>query len=89
MSVRETGWRCDELWLLCEVFTLGEHQIYREDAVLDYPESGERVRGLPNTQSSRAGQQTGSASRCDGSRAQATSGSLSMPWPITGGRPTQ
>src|ERR1700730_9640960 len=23
----------------------GEHQIYREDAVLEYPQSGERVRG--------------------------------------------
>jgi SnoaL-like domain len=30
-----------------------EHQIYREDAVLDYPQSGERIRGRRNIQSSR------------------------------------
>ncbi len=33
-----------------------EHQIYREDAVLDYPQSGERIRGQHNIQSSRAAQ---------------------------------
>jgi hypothetical protein len=33
-----------------------EHQIYREDAVLDYPQSGERIRGRQNIQSSRAAQ---------------------------------
>ena len=33
-----------------------EHQIYREDAVLDYPQSGERIRGRRNIQSSRAAQ---------------------------------
>jgi hypothetical protein len=31
----------------------GEHQIYREDAVLDYPQSGERIRGRRNIQESR------------------------------------
>ena len=25
-----------------------EHEIYREDAVLDYPQSGERIRGRHN-----------------------------------------
>ena len=30
-----------------------EHQIYREDAVLEYPQSGERVRGRRNIQESR------------------------------------
>src|SRR6201986_5094018 len=30
-----------------------EHQIYREDAVLDYPQSGERIRGRRNIQQSR------------------------------------
>jgi hypothetical protein len=34
----------------------GEHDIYREDAVLDYPQSGERIRGRRNIQSSRAAQ---------------------------------
>jgi len=31
----------------------GEHEIYREDAVLDYPQSGERIRGRSNIQESR------------------------------------
>ncbi len=33
-----------------------EHQIYREDAVLEYPQSGERIRGRRNIQSSREAQ---------------------------------
>ena len=33
-----------------------EHQIYREDAVLDYPQSGERIRGRRGIQASRAAQ---------------------------------
>lgn len=30
-----------------------EHDIYREDAMLDYPQSGERIRGRRNIQESR------------------------------------
>ncbi|NEV02163.1 nuclear transport factor 2 family protein [Bradyrhizobium uaiense] len=30
-----------------------EHEIYAEDAVLDYPQSGERIRGRRNIQESR------------------------------------
>jgi SnoaL-like domain len=30
-----------------------EHEIYREDAVLEYPQSGERIRGRHNIQESR------------------------------------
>jgi hypothetical protein len=30
-----------------------EHEIYREDAVLDYPQSGERIRSRRNIQESR------------------------------------
>jgi hypothetical protein len=30
-----------------------EHEIYREDAVLEYPQSGERIRGRLNIQESR------------------------------------
>ena len=30
-----------------------EHDIYREDAVLDYPQSGEQIRGRRNIQQSR------------------------------------
>jgi len=33
-----------------------EHRIYREDAVLEYPQSGERTRGRTNIQNQRAGQ---------------------------------
>lgn len=33
-----------------------EHQIYRDDAVLEYPQSGERIRGRHNIQASRAAQ---------------------------------
>src|SRR5262249_50285549 len=33
-----------------------EHQIYREDAVLEYPQSRERIRGRRNIQSSRFAQ---------------------------------
>ncbi|HYZ61579.1 MAG TPA: nuclear transport factor 2 family protein [Acetobacteraceae bacterium] len=31
-----------------------EHEIYRDDAVLSYPQSGERIRGRGNIQESRA-----------------------------------
>src|SRR6202035_1422982 len=34
----------------------GEHEIYREDAVLEYPQSGERISGRRKIQSSRAAQ---------------------------------
>jgi ketosteroid isomerase-like protein len=33
-----------------------EHRIYLEDAVLDYPQSGERTRGRSNIQNQRASQ---------------------------------
>src|SRR6185369_17806526 len=33
-----------------------EHQIYQEEAVLEYPQSGERIRGRHNIQASRAAQ---------------------------------
>ncbi|HEY2782038.1 MAG TPA: nuclear transport factor 2 family protein [Steroidobacteraceae bacterium] len=33
-----------------------EHRIYREDAVLEYPQSGELIRGRGNIQASRAAQ---------------------------------
>jgi ketosteroid isomerase-like protein len=33
-----------------------EHDIYREDALLEYPQSGERIRGRRNIQASRAAQ---------------------------------
>ncbi|MGH3640484.1 MAG: nuclear transport factor 2 family protein [Mycobacterium sp.] len=33
-----------------------EHQIYRDDAVLEYPQSGERIRGRANIEASRVAQ---------------------------------
>jgi SnoaL-like domain len=33
-----------------------EHDIYREDALLEYPQSGERIRGRRNIQASRGAQ---------------------------------
>src|ERR1700723_3147630 len=33
-----------------------EHEIYREDATLEYPQSGERIRGRHNIQASRVAQ---------------------------------
>lgn len=33
-----------------------EHQIYRQDAVLEYPQSGERIRGRDRIQASRTAQ---------------------------------
>ena len=33
-----------------------EHEVYRDDAVLEYPQSGERIRGRHNIQASRAAQ---------------------------------
>jgi ketosteroid isomerase-like protein len=33
-----------------------EHRIYRDDAVLEYPQSGERIRGRHNIQASRTAQ---------------------------------
>src|SRR3954466_15874688 len=33
-----------------------EHRIYRDDAVLEYPQSGERIRGRRQIQSSRTAQ---------------------------------
>ena len=33
-----------------------EHQIYRADAVLEYPQPGERIRGRANIQASRTAQ---------------------------------
>jgi hypothetical protein len=33
-----------------------EHEIYGTDAILDYPQSGERIRGRANIQASRTAQ---------------------------------
>ena len=47
----------DRHWAASDVNDLAaEHDIYREDAVLEYPQSGERIRGRHDILSSRAAQ---------------------------------
>ena len=65
-----------------------EHQIYREDAVLEYPQSGERIRGRRNIQASRCSADR-SASQCGGYSALPTSGSLNSSSPTMHGRLTR
>ena len=57
MGDRETRSDLDRHWAASDANDFeAEHEIYREDAVLEYPQSGERVRGRQNIQSSRAAQ---------------------------------
>lgn len=47
----------DQHWAASDLSDFeAEHAIYREDAVLDYPQSGERIRGRRNIQASRTAQ---------------------------------
>jgi len=47
----------DRHWAASDANDLeAEHEIYRDDAVLDYPQSGERIRGRNDILSSRAAQ---------------------------------
>ena len=43
-----------------------EHQIYQEDAVLEYPQSGERIRGRRKIRHLGPRSRTGNASQCGG-----------------------
>jgi ketosteroid isomerase-like protein len=59
MDMREQQIRAalDEHWAASDVNDFeAEHRIYHEDAVLDYPQSGERNRGRSNIQNQRASQ---------------------------------
>ena len=57
MQDREIRAALDHHWVASDENDFeGEHQIYREDAVLEYPQSGERIRGRRKIQSSRAAQ---------------------------------
>ncbi|MFL5254816.1 MAG: nuclear transport factor 2 family protein, partial [Rhodopila sp.] len=57
MEDREIRAALDRHWAASDANDFeGEHQIYREDAVLEYPQSGERIRGRQKIQSSRAAQ---------------------------------
>src|SRR6478752_8881229 len=57
MEDREIRTALDRHWAASDANDFeAEHEIYREDAVLDYPQSGERIRGRRNIQASRAAQ---------------------------------
>jgi hypothetical protein len=57
MEDHEVRAALDRHWAASDANDLeAEHQIYQEDAVLDYPQSGERIRGRQGIQASRAAQ---------------------------------
>ncbi|ESY87859.1 hypothetical protein X739_07785 [Mesorhizobium sp. LNHC220B00] len=57
MDDREIRAALDRHWAASDAGDFeAEHEIYQEDAVLDYPQSGERIRGRRDIQSSRAAQ---------------------------------
>jgi ketosteroid isomerase-like protein len=57
MDDREIRAALDHHWAASDVNDFdAEHAIYRDDAVLEYPQSGERIRGRRNIQASRAAQ---------------------------------
>src|SRR5580765_3338646 len=58
-GVRDQGIRAalDQHWTASDANDFEtEHLIYHEDAVLEYPQSGERTRGRSNIQNQRASQ---------------------------------
>ena len=57
MEDREIRAALDRHWAASDANDFeAEHQIYREGAVLEYPQSGERIRGRRKIRSSRAAQ---------------------------------
>jgi hypothetical protein len=46
----------DQHWAWSDANDFETHRIYLEDAVLEYPQSGERTRGRRNIQNQRASQ---------------------------------
>ena len=57
MAENEIQAALDRHWAASDVNDFDvEHDIYRDDAVLEYPQSGERIRGRRNIQASRAAQ---------------------------------
>jgi hypothetical protein len=57
MDDREFRTALDQHWAASDASDFEvEHQIYREDAVLEYPQSGERIRGRRHIQASRTAQ---------------------------------
>lgn len=57
MEIQEIRDALDHHWAASDANDFeAEHQIYRDDAVLEYPQSGELIRGRGNILSSRAAQ---------------------------------
>ena len=57
MSDQEIRAALDRHWAASDANDFeAEHSIYRDDAVLEYPQSGERIRGRRNIQASRFAQ---------------------------------
>ena len=57
MVEREIRAALDRHWVASDANDFeAEHEVYREDAVLEYPQSGERIRGRCNILASRAAQ---------------------------------
>src|SRR6476619_3341722 len=57
MADRDIRMALDRHWAASDASDFEvEHQIYREDAVLEYPQSGERIRGRRHIQASRTAQ---------------------------------
>jgi len=77
-SVRDQEIRAalDQHWAASDANDFAtEHLIYREDAVLEYPQSGERTRGRSNIQNQRASQPSKSGLLSDESLAAVIFGS--------------
>jgi hypothetical protein len=57
MDEREIRQALDRHWAAADENDFdAEHEIYRDDALLEYPQSGERIRGRRNIQASRTAQ---------------------------------
>jgi ketosteroid isomerase-like protein len=57
MQDRDIRAALDQHWAASDANDLDtEHSIYRDDAVLEYPQSGERIRGRSNIQTTRTRQ---------------------------------
>jgi ketosteroid isomerase-like protein len=57
METREIRAALERHWAASDANDFAvEHEIYREDAVLHYPQSGERIRGRRKIQESRTAQ---------------------------------
>ena len=77
-SDSETRARIAEHWNASELGDIdSEHAIYAADAILDYPQSGERFRGRSQIRAQRGGTRPSAISPSSESWAVATSGSAS------------